>query len=90
MAATVFQETDQGNYVSTGSQGKIFVAKIEDGWIHGRISLDAESYPTDGHPKYVKPEEALREASADDGFIIDGKNSRNIGLRRISESKALR
>ena len=88
MAATVFKETDNSNYVSIGSIGKTFVAHSEDGWIHGRVDLDAKSYPTEGR-KFQTPEEALREASAKDGFIIDGRNSRNIGLRRISASKGV-
>ena len=88
MAATVFQETNNGNYVSVGSRGKTFVAHSDGGWIHGRVDLDAESYPTEGR-KFQTPEEALHEASAKDGFIIDGRNSRNIGLRRISASKGV-
>ena len=88
MAATVFQETNNGNYVSTGSNGKTFVARTEDGWICGQIPLDAESYPIEGR-KFKTPEEALSEASAKDGFIVEGQNSRNIGLRRISASKGV-
>ena len=80
---TVFTETEQGNYVSVGSNGKTFVAKTDKGWIHGRIPLDAVEFPTDGQC-YMTPQEALKAASAKNGYKVDGKNTREIGIALYS------
>ena len=80
---TVFTETEQGNYVSVGSKGKTFVAKSDKGWIHGLIPLDAVEFPTDGQV-YLTPQEALRAASAVNGYKIEGRDTREIGIALYS------
>ena len=82
---TIFTETDKNNYVSIGSDGKTFVAEADSGgWMHGRISLDATSYPTDNPTTYRTPHEALRAASSKYGYKIDGNDSRGIGIALYS------
>lgn len=77
---TIFTETEQGNYVSTGSKGKTFAASTEDGWVSGTIPLDSDKYPTDGLSRYQTPQEALRAVSAKKGYKIDGEDTRQIGV----------